>query len=165
MKKILLLILCVIPFALYAQEIRKVNVKAGTIVPLESTSNVRASEVQKGQTVNFRVVRDVVIDGVTVIPIGTISKGTVYEAKRSSWWGTKGRLGIKLRNLTLPSGEQLYFADSDIYITGKNRTPLSVVTALFVWPCMFICGSKAEMKIGYEIDAAIASNSTVSVEL
>lgn len=164
MKKILfsLLVACAISTISFAQE-KKVTIKAGTMVSLESIANVRASKVHEGQSVDFRVTKDVIVDKTVVIPVGTIAKGTVYEAKRSSWWGTKGRLGIKLRSVIVPSGDELFFASSDVYITGKNRTALSVVTALFVWPCMFICGSKAEMKVGYEFDAPLASTTTITV--
>ena len=147
----------------YAQGKKQVTIKAGTIVPLESVSSVRASRVFKGETVDFRVTKDVIVDGINVIPIGTIAKGSVYERKCSSWWGTKGRLGIKVKYLTLANGENLYFASADIYIEGVNRTPLSVVRALIFWPCMFICGSKAEMPQGYEYEAPIASTTTIEL--
>lgn len=79
--------------ATFAQ--KEVTVKAGTIVPLQIVNPTKAADVQKGKKVAFRVSRDINIDGVTAIPYGTLVNGSVYEAKKSSWWGTKGRLGIK----------------------------------------------------------------------
>ena len=110
---------------------KQVTIKGGTIVPLESTAKIKAADVNVGQTVDFRVSKDVLVDGIVAIPCGTIAKGTVYEAKRSTAFGTKGRLGIKVRYLTLPSGENISFASSDIYIQGQNRTALSVVVFIF----------------------------------
>lgn len=159
-KGLFLLILVLCSVIGNAQEKKEVTIKSGTIVPLESIRNVRASKVHEGQTIDFKVSRDVVVDRVVAIPAGTIAKGTVYEAKRSAWFGTKGRLGIKIRYLTLPSGDTVNFASSEVYITGKNRTPLSVV--IFCFTCLPLpCGSKAEMKIGYEFDATVANNTTV----
>lgn len=140
------------------------TIKGGTIVPLEAVDEVRGAKVVEGQKIDIKVSRDVVVDGIVAIPAGTIAKGTVFAAKRSSWWGTRGRLGIRLNYLTLPSGDNVSFASSEIYIKGKNRTALSVVTALFVWPCCFICGSKAVMPVGYEYDATVATNTLVTVE-
>ena len=38
------------------------------------------------------------VEGLEVtIPAGTLAKGSVYEAKRSTAFGTRGRLGIKVR--------------------------------------------------------------------
>lgn len=142
---------------------KQVTIKGGTIVPVEAVKNVRATEVQVGQNVDFRVTRDIVVDGVVAIPTGTIVKGSVYEAKRSTAFGTKGRLGIKLRYLNLPSGDVVNFASSDVYIQGKNRTPISVV--VFCLTCLpFPCGSKAELTTGIEYDATVASNTTVTIE-
>ena len=142
---------------------KQVIIKGGTIVPLESTAKIKAADVNVGQTVDFRVSRDVLVDGIVAIPCGTIAKGTVYEAKRSTAFGTKGRLGIKVRYLTLPSGENISFASSDIYIQGQNRTALSVVVFIFTL-LPFPCGSKAVMPLGYEFDATVASNTTVTIE-
>lgn len=162
-----LFVICVflVTFNVNAQDKKQVTIKGGTIVPLEAIKEVRGATADEGQKVNFKVSRDVVVDGVIAIPAGTIAKGTIYEAKRSSWWGTRGRLGIRLNYLTLPSGDNVSFAASDIYIKGINRTALSVATSLLICPfCCFICGSKAIMPMGYEFDATVAVNTLVTVE-
>lgn len=163
MKKILFLMMITLAcITSKAQEKQEIVIKAGTIVPLEAISNIKASQVHEGQTIDFKVSRDILVNKVVAIPAGTIAKGVVYEAKRSAWFGTKGRLGIKIRFLTLPSGDIVNFASSEVYITGKNRTPLSVV--IFCCTCVPLpCGSKAEMKMGYEFDATVANNTTVTV--
>ena len=148
-------------FGAFAQQ--SVVIKAGTIVPLEALKTVRATEVHEGETVDFKVSRDVNVDWKTVIPAGTLAKGTVYEAKRSTAFGTRGRLGIKLRYLILPSGDQVSFTSSEVYIKGVNRTPLSVI--IFSLTCLpFPCGGKAQMTAGYVVDATVASNTTVVVK-
>lgn len=162
MKRFLIsMLMLIMAIAVIAQ--KQVTIKGGTIVPLESTAKIKAADVNVGQTVDFRVSRDVLVDGIVAIPCGTIAKGTVYEAKRSTVFGTKGRLGIKVRYLTLPSGENISFASSDIYIQGQNRTALSVVVFFFTL-LPFPCGSKAVMPLGYEFDATVANNTTVTIE-
>ena len=162
MKRFLIsMLMLIMAIAVIAQ--KQVTIKGGTIVPLESTAKIKAADVNVGQTVDFRVSRDVLVDGIVAIPSGTIAKGTVYEAKRSTAFGTKGRLGIKVRYLTLPSGDNISFASSDIYIQGQNRTALSVVVFIFTL-LPFPCGSKAVMPLGYEFDATVANNTTVTIE-
>lgn len=162
MKK-MVLSLVFIGMSSFAFAQKQLTIKAGTIVPVEAVKNVRATEVQVGQNVDFKVSRDVIVDGIAAIPAGTIVKGNVYEAKRSTAFGTKGRLGIKLRYLNLPSGDVVNFASSDVYIQGKNRTALSVI--VFLCTCLPLpCGSKAELKTGVEYDATVANNTTVTIE-
>ncbi len=145
-----------------AQVERKVTVKAGTIVPLEAVKEVRGAHASEGQSVDFRVTRDVMANGTVAIPAGTIAKGTVYEAKRSSVFGTRGRLGVKIRSLSTPSGDVVNFSSTDVYIKGANRTAASVVVFLFTM-LPIPCGGKAVMPVGFEVDATVASNTTITV--
>ena len=162
MKK-LVLSFTLLAMSAFAFAQKQVTIKGGTIVPVEAVKNVRATDVQVGQNVDFRVTHDIIVDGIVAIPAGTIVKGNVYEAKRSTAFGTKGRLGIKLRYLNLPSGNVVNFASSDVYIQGKNRTAISVI--VFCCTCLpFPCGSRAELTTGVEYDATVANNTTVTIE-
>ena len=139
-----------------AQE--KVVIKAGTIVPLQAAQTVKAADLNEGQVVDFVTISPLTIDGKTVFERGAIVKGKVIEAKKSTIAGTKGRLVISIQKMTLPNGSPLFFSDTTVRVYGKNKTPLAVVLGCFIWPCIFIPGSKAEMPQGYEIDAMVASN-------
>ncbi|MCR5153150.1 MAG: hypothetical protein K6A98_08395 [Prevotella sp.] len=163
MKKLFMcVVLCFMTVATFAQ--KEVTVKAGTLVPLQIVNSTKAADVSVGQKVAFRVSRDINVDGMTAIPYGTTVNGTVYEAKKSSWWGTKGRLGIKISEMYGPNGEMIPLTNGDVYVTGKNRTTLSVLLFCFVTiPACFICGSKAEIPNGYEIQANVAANTLVKI--
>ena len=160
--KFLILAMGVMSLTSFAQ--KQVTIKAGTIIPLQSVNQVKAAGVEEGQMVDFQVVQDVKVDDVCVIPRGTLVKGKVSEARKSSLAGTKGRLVININSLNLPNGEPIFFSNTDVRIYGKNRTPLAVVTGLFVWPCIFIPGTKAVMPAGYEVQATVALNTTVTVK-
>lgn len=147
-----------------AQNSKSLVLKAGTIIPLQSINHVKAVDVEEGQMIDFRVVQDVKVDGTCVIPSGTLVKGKVTEARKSSLAGTKGRLKINISHMNMLSGEPIYFSNTEVRINGKNRTPLAVITGLFIWPCLFIPGTRAEMPVGYEVQATVAANTTINVE-
>ena len=137
---------------------KEYKLEAGTQIPLHNVHYLRASRLRKGDAVNFRVGRDIKVGNYTIIPYGTNVKGFVYEARKSGGFGTKGRLGIKIEKIELPGGIFVPLANGDIYVTGKNRTTLSVLLFLFVtWPACFITGSKAELPAGYEVVASVAN--------
>ncbi len=142
----------------------EVTLKAGTVIPLQVLNPTRAAHVKVGQKVGFQVSRRVDIDGMTAIPYGTIVNGIVYEAKKSSWWGTKGRLGIRINEIVMPNGTVIPLTNSDVYVTGENRTALSVVLFCFIWPACFICGSKAELPNGYTTQAYVATDTRLVAE-
>jgi hypothetical protein len=130
----------------------------GTEIPIQVVSPVRARDVSEGQEVSFRTISNTFVDGINLIPAGTPVKGIVYKAKRSSPFGTKGKLGIRIDHLTLSDGTQIPL-NGDVYVTGHNRTALSVLLFLFVtWPACFICGTKAELTPGYGAMASIGSS-------
>ena len=116
MRKILFLMVFIFSAGIMSAQDGKVMLKAGTQIPLQVSNAVEAASVKVGQKIAFTVSRDVMVDGKTVIPFGTLAQGTVYEAKRSSWWGTKGRLGIKIDDLVLPNMEE-----SDIISSLEGR--------------------------------------------
>ncbi len=162
MKK-LLLCLTIITLCNYAVAQKQVTIKGGTVVPVEAIKEVKATSVHVGQIVDLQVSRDVIVDGIVAIKAGTIVKSTVYEAKRSTAFGTKGRLGLRIKYLTLPSGDTVTFSSSDIYIQGKNRTAISVIVFCFTY-LPFPCGSKAVLKPGIEYEAMVSANTTVTIE-
>ncbi len=161
MKNFLLSVLVfLLSVGLHAQN--EVTVKAGTAVPLQVVNYTRASQVKVGDNVLFRVSRDVLVNGINAIPYGTTVRGTVYEAKKSSWWGTKGRLGIRVNEIAMPNGDIIPLENGNLYVTGKNRTTLSVLLFCFVTiPACFITGERAEVQAGYEIQAYVAKTTTI----
>lgn len=139
-------------------DVKEIKLNIGTEIPIQNINYIKAADLYVGQNVNFRVSRDIKSDNVILIPYGTIVKGTVYEAKKTGSFGRKGRLGIRIDGVALPDGRTVPVNDGDIYVTGKNRTALSVCLFLFVtWPACFITGSKAELPAGYEVITKVAS--------
>lgn len=166
MKKIFLRLallfgLIVSPISAIAQT-KTAVIKAGTVVELKSLKTVYAREVEVGDNVKFEVVGNVVSNGEILIPVGTIANGIVTDARKSSLAGTKGRLSVDINSLTLSDGTKVPLSGM-VRVTGKNRTPLAVVAALFVWPCIFIPGTKAVMTEGSEATATVVANSEVPV--
>lgn len=100
----------------------------------------------------------------TAIPYGTIVNAKVVNAKKSSWWGTRGRLSASISEIVMPDGTVIPIQNGNFEIKGKNRTALSVILFCFVTiPACFITGSKAELQAGYEVVANVASNITLKV--
>ena len=164
MKRPILFLMCIAIATSFAFAQKSITIKAGTIVPLQAVKQIKAADVNEGEIVDFQVTHDIIIDNYIAIPRGTIAKGIVNEAQKSSIAGTKGRLVININNLILPSGEQIFFSNTTVRIYGKNRTPLAVVSAIFFWPCIFIPGTKAVMPQGYEVLAYVAANTEIKIE-
>lgn len=162
LKKLICILFFAIPMCTSAQE--EVKLKAGTMIPLQVVNPTRAAEVHKGDNVLFQVVRDIAVNGQTVIPYGTLVNGIVYEAKRSSWFGTKGRLGININEINLPGGQNVPLNNGNVYVEGTNRTAVSVLLCLFITlPACFICGGKAELHNGYTVQTFVGQDTILQL--
>lgn len=138
------------------------EIKAGTVVELKSVKTVYARDVEIGDNVKFPVVSDVKKGGQVLIPAGTLADGVVTEAKKSSLAGTKGRLSVDIKSLTLSDGTNVPLSGT-VRVTGKNRTPLAVITGIFIWPCIFIPGTKAVLTEGHDARATVVANTEIPV--
>ena len=63
----------------------------GTVVHVRLLSPISSEDAKAGDRIGFIVIRDVVADGVVVIPRGTPAEGAVVRAQRSSWGFTRHR--------------------------------------------------------------------------
>ena len=128
-----------------------------TVMPtiaLESVQKVRGAKAIIGEGVDFRITKDVIIDGQIILPAGTIVTGSIYEAKRSTCFGTPGKLGVKIDARLLTLDGRTVNISHLIYIKGQNRLAASIV----VFCCTLVpipCGGKAVMPEGYRINASI----------
>lgn len=161
MKKYRMLVLLLFSLVAIVIKAQGITLRSGTLIPLESTKNVRAANVKVGDVVEFMVSRDVLVDNKVAIPHGTLVEGRVTLAKKSAAFGTKGRLGINIENL-IYNGQNIPLTHSSVSIEGDNRTALSVILFCFVtMPAAFITGSRAEMPAGYEVNALTAHSVTI----
>ena len=145
------------PVSVFAQT-GKTVVKAGTVVELQAVKTVYARDVAVGDNVKFKVSGDVLSEGRVVIPAGAMADGVVTEAKKSSLAGTKGRLSIDLKSLTLADGTKIALDGTVARCRQEPALPLAVITGIFVWPCIFIPGTKAVLTEGHNATATVVAN-------
>ncbi|MFZ2783731.1 MAG: hypothetical protein WAZ36_04980 [Sediminibacterium sp.] len=105
MKKLFIATLFFIPVILVAQIDSTSNIlQEGTIIKAALAQNISGKEVSVGQTVDFELSEDVILNGKVVIPKGTKITGSVTEAQRSKALGKKGRLAFSIDYLYLKNG-------------------------------------------------------------
>lgn len=73
----------------------------GTPVPLEFLTLVTTRTARRSDRVQFQVVSDVLVEGLTVIPSGSLAWGTVVLAKKPGHFSRDGKLYVALETLTL----------------------------------------------------------------
>ena len=138
-------------------------VKAGTPVHLELIDNIDGNKVKQGQTVDFRVVSDVVIDSKKVITAGSIAKGQIVDQKKSNLLGIPGEVQISIKHVIATDGTMIHLSGSSLSDEGADRLVLSVVCTLCCIFGFLIKGGKAEIPSGTTLQAYVASNTQLDM--
>jgi len=78
----------------------------GTPIKLRLTRTLSSAEARTGDRVDFQVVDPIVLDGVTVVPQGSIAWGTITEAQRKRRMGRGGKLAVQVESVRLANSEK-----------------------------------------------------------
>src|SRR6202051_3249894 len=84
----------------------RLTIPDGTPIQLQLAESVCSAHARVGDLLDFVVVRDVSVEGFTVIPAGTVASGSVTGVKRKRFLGIGGNIALKLNSVELANGEQ-----------------------------------------------------------
>ena len=140
-----------------------VVINAGTPVHLELVDSINGNQVKQGQTVDFRVVSDVVVDGKKVITAGAIAKGQIVDQKKSSLLGIPGEVKISIKHVIATDGTMIHLSGSSLADEGADRLAISIVCTLCCIFGFLIKGGKAEIPAGTSLQAYVVSNTQLNM--
>lgn len=153
-----------------AQKVTIANVMPGHIyIPKKTMLNVELIEPanskthKKNQQVEFKTTENLIINGVVVIPKGTIGMGYVYEVQKAGGFGRKGVLRIAgkeiktLNNVSVPLRKGL---------EGKGKTDggaVAVAAAVSLVGGLFMKGSNINYPAGTDFQVEVRDNVDLGV--
>jgi hypothetical protein len=95
----------------------------GTAVTLRLAENVSSAHARVGDSLDFVVVRDVNLEGFTVIPAGTRARGSITGVKGKRFLGIGGNVALKLDSVELANGDRVTLC-ARMDVKGRSRTKL-----------------------------------------
>lgn len=153
-----------------AQKVTIANVMPGHIyIPKKNMLNVELIEPanskthKKNQQVEFKTTENLIINGVVVIPKGTVGMGYVYEVQKAGGFGRKGVLRIAgkeiktLNNVSVPLRKGL---------EGKGKTDggaVAVAAAVSLVGGLFMKGSNINYPAGTDFQVEVRGNVDLGV--
>ena len=90
-----------------------------TAMEVQLMDRMDCKKVKKYQAVDFKTVENLIINGVVVIPAGTIGKGYVYEVQKPGGFGRKGVLRIAAHEIKTINGIKVPLMKG---LEGKGKT-------------------------------------------
>ena len=97
-----------------------------TPVKLQLNESVSSAHARPGDRLDFIVVRDVNIEGFTVISAGAVATGSVTGVKGKRLLGIGGNVALKLDSVELANGDRVGL-HGRLNIKGRSRTILMAV--------------------------------------
>ena len=146
-------------------------VKSGTPVELRLAETISSASARKNDSLEFVVVRDVVIDGFTVIETGTLAKGSVVGVKGKRPLGMGGNVVIRLDSVVLANNKSVGLVVLRKF-KGRSHTirmglEMAVVGAIY-WPAapafLLSHGSERTVLKGTDVTAYTKADALVETE-
>ncbi|MGF7149117.1 hypothetical protein FHS96_002759 [Sphingomonas zeicaulis] len=127
-----------------------------TPVVLMAVSEVSTADAKPGARFRLRVNEPIVIDGKTVVPVGTPAFGVVMSATDSGGLGKSGRMSAKLLHIQLGNAEIPLEGEMSAKGTGAGSAGMAV---LFTGVAgLFHRGNNAKIKAGELLSGFVAED-------
>lgn len=145
-QRILLALVAILPAlgSVQAQD-AAVTLSANAAVPLRFVTTISSGTHTRGQQFDLEVTDDINVNGVIVIPAGSIALGEVVHADRARGLGKAGELILAARHVKV--GERQIKLRSQLSMTGQDKT----MQAAFLVP--WIKGKNLEVPAETEVIA------------
>lgn len=124
--------------------------RTGTPVPLRLSEELttKGKKLRVGQRFRMEVSENVIVQGVTVIPVGSPAVGEITDVRNKGMWGKSGHLGARILYVTV-NGRQIRLSGAfdDKGVAGGIGA--AAVSALVFLPAgFFMTGTSARVPAG-----------------
>jgi len=103
----------------------RLTIPDGTPVKLQLTESISSAHARVGDDINLVVVRNVSVEGLTVIPAGTRARGSITGIRGRRLLGIGGKVSLRVDALQMVDGSQVDLRGSK-EVKGVSRTNLMV---------------------------------------
>lgn len=146
-----------------------ITIPDATPIKLRLDENVSSTHGHAGDNLDFVVVKDLRVDGFTVIPAGTVAKGTVTAVKGKRFLGMGGEVSLKLDSVEMINGDRVNLR-ARLDVKGHSHTKIMaaamVATGLIFLPAtpifLLMRGHESTIVKSTEITAQIDGATSVS---
>ena len=131
--------------------------RTGTEVALrlDEELTTKHKQVRVGQRFHMSVAEPVMVNGVTVVPVGTPAIGEVTEVRNKGMWGKSGHLAARILYLTV-NGRQIHLSGTfdDKGVAGGVGA-VAVSALVFLPAGFFMTGTSAVVPAGSTVKGFI----------
>ena len=86
----------------------KIKVPERTVIPVKLSRSVKGAELAVGQSIDFEVSMDIIVDKYVVIKRGAPAYATVTTAQKAGYVSQGGKLGFSMDHCKAVDGSRVY---------------------------------------------------------
>lgn len=138
------------PLAAPSSEMAMLRTGTEVVLKLSEELTTKGKKLRVGQRFHMETAEPVIVQGMTVIPVGSPAVGEITDVRNKGMWGKSGHLGARVLYVTV-NGRQMRLSGAfdDKGVTGTA----GVVGALVVVPVagFFMTGTSARVPLGTQV--------------
>ncbi|HMI41439.1 MAG TPA: hypothetical protein VK485_09450 [Sphingomicrobium sp.] len=139
--------------------------RTGTEVPLKLLEELTTAgkKLRVGQRFRMETAAPVIVQGVTVIPVGSPAVGEVTDVRNKGMWGKSGHLGARVLSVTV-NGRQIRLSGAfdDKGVAGGIGA-VAVSAIVFLPAGFFMTGTSARVPIGAAVKGFVDEDVTLTL--
>jgi hypothetical protein len=139
--------------------------RTGTEVPLKLSEELTTAgkKLRVGQRFRMETAAPVIVQGVTVIPVGSPAVGEITDARNKGMWGRSGHLAGRILYVTV-NGRQIRLSgafDDKGVAGGVGAVAVSAI--VFLPAGFFMTGTSAKLPIGAAVKGFVDEDVTLTI--
>lgn len=155
----------VVPAPISAPSTTNAILRVGTVVPLRLSEELttKGKKLRVGQRFHLETSEPVMVQGVTVIPVGSPAVGEITDVRNKGMWGKSGHLAGRLLYVTV-NGRQIRLSgafDDKGVAGGVGAVAVSAI--VFLPAGFFMTGTSAVVPAGSIIKSFVDEDVPLSI--
>ena len=148
----------------FSQEHIKIKISERTVIPVKLIQHLKGGQVIVGQSVDFEVARDIIIDEFIVIKRGAPAYGNITSSDKAGYVSQGGKIGLNIDYCKAIDGTKVYLK-SILQREGESHMGANIAASIIVCPLILLArGEEAELPVGTEFKSYVENDAYVKVD-
>lgn len=140
-------------------------IPASVKISLENTKTIDSKTAHDGDPVKFRTLSNLIINGVTVIPAGTIANGTINKVISAGGLGRAGKLEFTVDSIETINGVRVPLTYNSTKAGQTDGGAVAVFAVVSILGGLFMKGTNVQCVEGTKIEALVSEDTDLNVTL
>ena len=137
----------------------------GVVLKVELTRELSSKKAKKGDAVPLKLVENLIVNGVVVVPAGAEVKGIVTKARKAGGLGRGGKLEFTIVSVKAINGVEIPLQYTKSEHGAGDAGAVAVVAFVSIVGGIFMKGKNVVFNKGLQFDAEVTADTDLKVPL